>query len=105
MRCSVTRPSFRCATLCLMTISVGYRLRPPGYGNVPEPEARSLERDLLLMRRLIHAHPEAEPHGVQDLLDLVERLAPEVLRLQHLRLGLLHELADGADVGVLQAIV
>ena len=42
---------------------------------------------------------------VQDFLDLVERLAAEVLRLQHLGLGLLHQLADGPDVRVLQAVV
>src|SRR5207244_5684143 len=81
MRCSVTRPSFRCATRCLMF--------------------------LFLRRgsRLIDAHAEAQPHRVQDFLDLVQTLAPEVLRLQHLRFGLLDELADRSDVRVLQAVV
>ena len=48
--------------------------------------------------------PKREPHLVQDLLDLVERLAAEVLGLEHLLLGPLHQLADVLDVGVLQAV-
>src|SRR5678816_623785 len=57
------------------------------------------------MCRLVEAHPEAETHAVEDLLDLVQRLAPEVLRLEHFCFGFLHELANGADVRVLQAVV
>src|SRR5688572_8343648 len=62
---------------------------------------------LLLVRlgRLIEPHAKAQAHAVQDLLDLVERLAAEVLGLQHLGLGLLHELANGPDVRVLEAVV
>src|SRR5216683_8219569 len=57
-RCSVTRPSFLYATRCLMA-------------------------PLFLRRRswLVNAHAKTQPHGVQDLLDLVQALAPEVLRL------------------------
>jgi len=40
-----------------------------------------------------------------DFLDLVERLTAEVLGLQHLRLRLANQLADGLNVGVLQAVV
>src|SRR5688572_11086168 len=58
-----------------------------------------------MYRWLIKAHPEAETHAVQDLLDLVERLAAEVLRLEHLGFGLLHQLANSPDVRVLQAVV
>src|SRR5262249_24533454 len=65
---------------------------------IPNPESRSLVRS----GGLIHAHPQTQPHGVENLLDLVEALPAEVLRLQHLGLGLGDELADGADVRVLQ---
>src|SRR6185369_10154236 len=61
MRCSVTRPSFRCATRCLITFLF---LRRAG--------------------RLIDTHAEAEPHRLQDFLDLVQALEPEVLGLEHL---------------------
>src|ERR671914_8312 len=62
---------------------------------------------LFLMRssRLVEAHAEAQTHALEDFLDLVERLAAEVLRLQHLGLGLLHQLANRPDVRVLQAVV
>ncbi len=49
--------------------------------------------------------PRLSPIDVQDLLDLIERLAPEVLGLEHFGLGLADQLANGADVGVLQAVV
>src|SRR3954471_19209553 len=86
VRCSLTRPSFRNARLCLIALGLRALLR-------------------VCPRRLIEAHPEAQPHAVQDFLDLVQRLAAEVLRLQHLGLGLLHQLADRADVRVLEAVV
>jgi hypothetical protein len=35
---------------------------------------------LMCLRGLIEPHAEAEAHAVQDLLDLVQRLAAEVLR-------------------------
>src|SRR5262245_14394611 len=61
---------------------------------------------LILMRgRLIEAHPEAQAHPGQDLRGLVQRLSAEVLRLQHLPFGLLHQLANRPDVRVLQAVV
>jgi hypothetical protein len=40
----------------------------------------------------------------KHFLDLVERLAPEVGRAQHLGLGLLDEVADVDDVVVLEAV-
>ena len=49
-------------------------------------------------------HAEGQAHLRKDLLDLLERLAAEVLRLQHLGLGLLHQIADVDDVVVLQAV-
>ena len=55
--------------------------------------------------RLVHAHAEAQPHRVQDFLDLVQALAAEVLGLQHLAFGLLHQLANRPDVRVLQTVV
>src|SRR3546814_3963617 len=52
--------------------------------------------------RNIHAEPQA--HAGENFLDLVERLAAEVGRAQHLGLGLLNQIADVDDVVVLQAI-
>jgi len=49
-------------------------------------------------------HAEMQAHLHQHFLDLVERLAAEVRRAQHLGLGLLHEVADVDDVIVLQAV-
>src|SRR6266436_4633633 len=54
---------------------------------------------------LVELHAQREAHLHQYILDLVERLAAKVLGLQHFVLALLHEFADGLDVGVLQAVV
>src|SRR6266436_4421990 len=54
---------------------------------------------------LVELHSQREAHLHQYILDLVERLAAEVLGLQHFVFALLDELADGLDVRVLQAIV
>src|ERR1700760_2393567 len=64
--------------------------------------SRLLER--VRTRPVVELHAELEAHLGEQLLDLFERLAAEVLGLQHLGLGLLHELADVLDVGVLQAV-
>ena len=48
--------------------------------------------------------PSESPMEVEHLLDLVQRLPPEVRRAQHLLLGLLHQVADIDDVVVLQAV-
>src|SRR5919197_622601 len=61
-------------------------------------------RRLALGRPVLQLHSQGEPHLREDLLDLLQRLAAEVLRLQHLGLGLLDEIADGLDVGVLEAV-
>src|SRR6185369_3874747 len=53
----------------------------------------------------VEFHAEVETHAVEDLLDLVERLLAEVLRREHLALSALDEVANSANVGVLQAIV
>src|SRR5439155_625466 len=52
----------------------------------------------------VEPHAEREAHLAENRLDLVERLLAEVLRLQQLGLGLLHEVGDGSDVGGLQAV-
>src|ERR1700730_7928885 len=54
---------------------------------------------------LVEFHAQREAHLHQYIFDLVERFAAEVLGLQHFVLALLHEFADGLDVGILQAIV
>src|SRR5437879_8795952 len=52
----------------------------------------------------VEAHAEREAHLAEDRLDLVERLLAEVLRLQELGLGLLHEIGDGPNVVGLQTV-
>src|SRR5215813_9732703 len=54
---------------------------------------------------LIDLHAQREAHGGKDFLDLIERLAAEVLGLEHLRFCLLYQFADGLDIRVLQAVV
>src|ERR1051325_3804664 len=63
--------------------------------------ARSRNRITLLVK----FHSEVETHAVQDLFDLVERLLAEVFGGQHLALGTLDQVANGADVGVLETVV
>src|SRR5205085_9748097 len=58
----------------------------------------------VLGRPARHFHAEMQPHLRQHFLDLVERLAAEVRRPQHLGLGLLHQIADVDDVVVLETI-
>src|SRR3984885_2058139 len=58
----------------------------------------------ILRRPPGHFHAQMQAHLHQHFLDLVERLAAEIRRAQHLGLGLLHEVADIDDVVVLQAI-
>src|SRR5947209_20143304 len=49
-------------------------------------------------------HPEREAEACEDVFDLVERFAAEVLRRQHLAFGALHQVAERADVRVLQTV-
>src|SRR5258708_8078622 len=49
-------------------------------------------------------HAEMKPHLRQHFLDLIERLAPEIRRTQHLGLGLLNKIPDIADIVVLDTV-
>ena len=42
---------------------------------------------------------------MQDLLNLVEALAAEVLRLEHLAFALLHEFPNRPNIRVLEAVI
>src|ERR1700674_953980 len=53
----------------------------------------------------VELHAQREAHLHQDIFDLVERFAAEVFGLQHFIFALLDELANGLDIGVLQAVV
>src|SRR5271165_229139 len=53
----------------------------------------------------VELHAQREAHLHQYIFDLVERFAAEVFGLQHFVLALLHEFADGLDIGVLKAVV
>src|SRR5512145_640746 len=80
-RCDIDRPSFTPATRWRMSGRLLLPRHPPPV-------------ELLTRREVLEPHAEGEPHLVQELLDLVQRLAAEVLRLEHLLLALLHQLAD-----------
>src|SRR6476620_3822991 len=54
------------------------------------------------LRPVVDLHSEREPHVGEDLFDFLQALTPEVLRLQHVLLGALNQLADERDVRVLQ---
>src|ERR1019366_8028118 len=53
----------------------------------------------------VDLHTQRQAHLSKDFLDFIQALAAEVLGLQHFGFGLLHELADGLNVGVLEAVV
>ena len=73
---------------------------------------KNLERVLKLLgqffdifgRPAFDFHAEGQTHGGQNFLDLVQRLATEVRRAEHLRLRLLDQVANVDDVVVLQAV-
>src|SRR3989441_226203 len=100
VRWGVMRPSFRWATRCLILYPCRSRRNERARAAAGLLLAVSLRR-----RPGVELHAEGGAHPAQDLLDLVQRLAAEVLGLEHLGLGLLHELPDGPDVGVLEAVV
>src|SRR5512137_1468729 len=56
------------------------------------------------LRPVVDLHSKGKAHAREDLLDLLERLAAKVLRLEHVLLGPLHQLADQRDVRVLKAV-
>ena len=88
-RCALVRPSFRLP--CGVASSQASRC------------SRSFSRSLR-GGKFSSFMPSESPIDCEHLLDLVQRLAAEVLRLEHLGLGLLHQLADVADVRVLEAV-
>ena len=49
--------------------------------------------------------PRLRPIDGQNFLDFVQRLAAEILGLQHFGFGLLDQFADGLNIRVLQAVV
>src|SRR5690606_6120948 len=53
---------------------------------------------------IFELHTEAESHFVENLFYLVERLPSEVLRTEHLCLGLHHEFADILNIRVFEAV-
>src|SRR5438067_2789170 len=73
---------------------------------------RDIASSLLLHRRrlrggrlgrpVLQLHAQRQSHLGEDLLDFLQGFPPESLGLQHLRLVLLPQLADGPDVCLLQ---
>src|SRR5690606_23413036 len=53
---------------------------------------------------LVELHAKRQAERLELVLDLVERLLAEVAVLEHLLLALHGELADGGDVGVVEAV-
>src|SRR4051794_40909415 len=91
---------------CLLLVSHGEKSSGINYLRL---NARSVCTGTLNTDRHIHQtdielHTEAEAKLLQLLLDLVKRFLAEVAVLEHFRLGLLCQLANGCDVGVVQAV-
>jgi len=53
----------------------------------------------------VKLHTEVESHTIQDFLDLIQRLLAKVLCGEHLPLAALHQISNGSDVGILQAVI
>src|SRR5216683_5804263 len=91
--------------LWLMTLSPALS---QGRGRTsPGPPPRGREISLLRQscdRPVLELHSQREALGGEHFLDLVERLAPEVRRLQKLVLGALDQIADVVDVLGLEAV-
>src|SRR5690606_34733577 len=56
------------------------------------------------LRPVVELHPQIQIHRSENLFDFLERLAAEVLRLQHVLLAALNQLTYQGDVGVLQTV-
>ncbi len=54
---------------------------------------------------MIDFHAQFKPHFSENFFDFIERLMTEILGLQHILFGFLHQLANVFDVGVLQTIL
>src|SRR4029453_5128876 len=95
-------PVTRACVVVVWTARSG-KHRLPGSGSILVFVALGEIFDVL-RRPIRHFHAEMQAHGGEHFLDLVQRLAAEVRGAQHLRLGLLDEVADIDDVVVLQAV-
>src|SRR5262245_50013181 len=108
------RPSLRCriSVPCVVSSEVLWP-RVAGHSASSGPPRAPLGLNSILIlealgqildvvgRPIRHLHAKMQTHAGQHLLDLVQGLAPEVGRAQHLRLGLLDQIADIDDVVVL----
>src|SRR5208283_1729307 len=54
--------------------------------------------------KAVNLHSQRESHFAQDLFYLIERLAAEILGLEHLLLGSLDKLANMPDIGIFQTV-
>src|SRR3954468_382723 len=93
LRLDVSRPNFLPDFLCRMSL-------PSRYSGLRLLRLPALEE----LRPVVDLHPQREPHVGEDLLDLLQGLATEVLGLEHVLLGALYQLADQGDVRVLEAV-
>jgi len=53
---------------------------------------------------IVDLHAQRKAHRGKDFLDLIERLAAEVLGLEHLRFRLLYQFADGLDIRIFRQL-
>src|SRR5215470_20328106 len=85
---------------------VSHRVTPTGPRQMPGASRPVLRLRLLdEAALLVEFHAKAQSHRREDFLYFVQRLAAEILGLEHLRLGLLDQFPDSADVGILQAVI
>src|SRR3954453_3364697 len=99
IRCSVVRPSFRCAFKCRMELLFNLVVEVAQVGSVAPARTGNW------ITLFVELHTEIETHTIQDILDLIQRLLPKIFRGQHLALGPLHEIANRTNVSILQAVI
>src|SRR5882672_1558771 len=125
MRCSLVRPSLRCAFKCRMT----FHVRQSSDCRLLQQFLRqtkvcrtSKQLQLVICKvaqicsvatagarnrisLLVKFHSKVQAHAVEYLFDFIERLLAEVLGSQHLAFATLHQVANRANVSILQTVV
>src|SRR6185295_4331214 len=119
VRCSLVRPSLRCAFWCRMTLKdpsypYSFRLCAAGcnclllvvdIGKVAEIGAVATPGSGDWISLFVKFHPKVQTHAVQDFLNFVQRLLAEILGSQHLAFAALYQITNRSDIRILETVV
>src|SRR4051812_35046427 len=100
-RCSLVRRSCRPAFLCRIELLL--HVVRCGRGSTARWRA-GVQHANRSISRLFEPHAEIQFLALEEIGDLLQRFLAEVLDLKNLALGLANEIAQAADVGVLQGV-